>query len=299
MALIRIASAQYPLDAFASLGECRDKLARWVGEAVEAGAQLLVFPEYGAMEYAAAAGDVIAGNLTGSLAAVSDALEGMDAAHIELARTHNVHILAASGPSARAGGRYVNAARLVSPSGKVGVQEKRIMTPFEHGWGVSGGEGLRVFQTALGRIAVAICYDAEFPLQVRALAEAGAQVVLIPSCTEFVSGHARVRTAALARALENTCVTVLSPTVGDAPWSPAVDRNTGAAGIFVPADHSFCDSGVLAEGPLNRPGWVHAEVDLARLSRIAALGEMRNSADWMLQPGAAVLADHVEMVDLT
>ena len=125
-----------------------------------------------------------------------------------------------------------------------------------------------MFETALGRIGVAICYDSEFPLLVRAQAEAGAQILLVPSCTEFRSGYARVRTAAMARALENTCVTVLSPTVGDAPWSPAVDRNAGAAGVYVPADHGFSETGVLAEGTLNQPQWAYAEVDLARLQRV-------------------------------
>lgn len=299
MAKVRIAAAQYLPEALGSLDAYRDKLARWVAEAADAGAQLLAFPEYGAMEYAAAAGASVAGDLAGSLAAVSNALGEMDAAHTDLARRHGVHILAASGPSARGAGRYVNAARLFSPAGKVGVQEKLIMTPFERDWGVSGGEALRVFETALGRIGVAVCYDSEFPLLVRAQAEAGAAIVLVPSCTEFVSGHNRVRTAALARALENTCLTVLSPTVGDAPWSPAIDRNAGAAGVFVPPDHSFSDTGVLAEGPLNRPQWVHAEVDLARLADVKASGEMRNAADWPLQPGAAPLAAHVEVVDLT
>jgi predicted amidohydrolase len=99
--------------------------------------------------------------------------------------------------------------------------------------------------------------------------------------------------------LENTCVTALSPTVGDAPWSPAVDCNTGAAGVFVPADRSFSDSGVLAEGALNRPQWVYAEVDLQRLRDLRSSGEMRNAADWSLQPGAAPLAERVELVDLT
>jgi predicted amidohydrolase len=296
---LRIAAAQYPPEALASLGAYRDKLARWVAEAAGAGAQLLVFPEYGAMEYAAAAGASVAGDLAASLAAVSDALPEMDAAHAELARTYGVHILAASGPSARGPGRYVNAARLFAPSGKTGVQEKLIMTPFERDWGVSGGTGLKVFETALGRIGIAICYDSEFPLLVRAQAEAGAEIVLVPSCTEFVSGYHRVRTAALARALENTCVTVLSPTVGDASWSPAIDRNAGAAGVFVPADHSFSDTGVLAEGALNRPQWVHAEVDLARLAGIKAAGEMRNATDWPLQPGAAPLAQQAEVVALS
>jgi predicted amidohydrolase len=299
MARVRIAAAQYPPEALGSLGAYRDKLERWVSEAAGAGAQLLVFPEYGAMEYAAPAGAAVAGDLAASLAAVSDALPEMDAAHAELARQYAVHILAASGPSARGAGRYVNAARLFAPSGRAGLQEKLIMTPFEHGWGVSGGTGLKVFDTALGRIGIAICYDSEFPLLVRAQAEAGAQIVLVPSCTEFVSGYHRVRTAALARALENTCVTALSPTVGDALWSPAIDRSSGAAGVFVPADHSFSDTGVLAEGLLNQPQWVHAEVDLARLGEIKATGEMRNATDWPLQPGAASLGQHIEVVPLT
>jgi predicted amidohydrolase len=296
--MLRIAAAQYPIERFAGLGDYRDKLARWVAEAAGGGAQLLVFPEYGAMEYAGASGEAIAGDLAASLAAVSDALAEMDAAHAELARQHRVHILAASGPSARPGGRYVNAARLFTPSGRMGVQEKMIMTPFERTWGISPGENLRVFDTVLGRIGVAICYDSEFPLLARAQAEAGARIILVPSCTEFRSGYARVRAAAMARALENTCVTVLSPTVGDAPWSPAVDHNAGAAGVFVPADHSFSETGILAEGVLNQPQWVYAEIDLQRLQRVRETGEMRNSADWSLQPGAAPLVDKVEVVAL-
>lgn len=299
MATIRIAAAQYPIEAFESLGGYQAKIGRWVAEAVASRAQLLVFPEYGAMEYAAASGVAVAGNLQASLAAVSEALAQVDASHADLASQHGVHILAASGPSARAGGRYVNAARLFSPSGKVGVQEKLIMTPFERDWGVSGGERLRVFETALGRVGIAICYDSEFPLLVRAQAEAGADIILIPSCTEFASGYNRVRTAALARALENTCVTVVSPIIGDASWSPAVDRNTGAAGVYVPPDHAFSDTGVVAEGTFNQPQWVYADVALDRLRQIKASGEMRNSTDWSAQPGAAPLARHVEVIALT
>jgi hypothetical protein len=38
---------------------------------------------------------------------------------------------------------------------------------------------------------------------------------------------------------------------------------------------------------------------LARLGEIKATGEMRNSVDWSLQPGAAPLARVTEIVDLT
>jgi predicted amidohydrolase len=299
MALLRIAAAQYPLDALGSLGAYRDKVAGWVGEAAASGAQLLVFPEYGAMEYAAASGPTVASDLKASLAAAADALPEMDAAHSELARRHRVHILAASGPSRRDGGRHVNAARLFAPSGKAGTQEKLIMTPFERDWGVSPGKSLRVFETEFGCIGVAVCYDAEFPLLVRAQAEAGAQILLVPSCTEFASGYHRVCTAARARALENTCVTVLSPTVGDAPWSPATDRNFGAAGIYVPADQGYCVTGVVAEGRANVAQWIYGEVDLERLARLRTTGEMRNATDWHAQPCATPLAGDAELVALT
>lgn len=294
---IRIATAQYPIDKLPDLAALRDKLSRWVAEAAGAGAELLVFPEYGAMELAAIAGDAIAADVPASLKAVSDALPEADAIHVDLARRHGVHILAASGPMWRTD-RYVNATCLITPEGRIGVQEKLIMTPFERDWSIASGNALRVFETALGRIGVAICYDSEFPLLVRAQAEAGAELILVPSCTERVSGAHRVRTAALARALENTCAVVVSPTVGDAAWCATVDYNSGIAGAYMPAEAGLSDTGVLAEGRLNQPGWVFAEIDLAALKALRTRGEMRNAGDWTLQPGASPLAQHVETVKL-
>ena len=287
--VIRVASAQYPIDRLADLAAVQEKIARWVREVAEQGAELIVFPEYGAMEIAGTCGDAIAGNLAASLHAVSEALPAIDAHHAELAGRHGVHILASSGPSRRADGCFANAARLFSPSGRMGVQEKLIMTPFEHRWGISPGRDLNVFETDLGRIGVLICYDSEFPLLARAQAEAGARILLVPSCTERVSGYHRIRAAAMARALEGTMAVLTSPTVGEALWSPAVDRNAGAAGIFVPAEAGLSDTGVLAEGVLNSPQLVFADVDLSALARLKETGEMRNVADWSRQLGAAPL----------
>ena len=47
--------------------------------------------------------------------------------------------------------------------------------------GHRAGRAVRVFDTALGRIGILIGYDAEFPLLARAMAEAGAEVLLVPS----------------------------------------------------------------------------------------------------------------------
>jgi predicted amidohydrolase len=296
--LVRIAAAAYPLDALPTLGAVEDKIARWVAEAAAAGAELLVFPEYGAMELAAPAGEPVCTSLAASLEAVSVALARIDAVHADLAARHRVHILAASGPRRDADGRYRNSARLFAPSGRSGAQDKLIMTPFEHDWGIVPGEHSRVFETTLGGIGIAICYDSEFPLLVRAMVEAGAGIVLIPSCTEFVSGYHRIRSSAMARALEGACASVVSPTVGDSTWCPAVDYNNGAAGIYVPAEAGLSDTGVLTEGALNAPGWVHATVDVAALARLAVSGEMRNRADWCLQPGGTRPLPAAEIVSL-
>ena len=296
---VRIAAAAYPLDALPTLGAIEDKIARWVAEAAGDGAQLLVFPEYGAMELAAPAGEAVVASLDASLEAVSDARERIDAVHADLAERHKVHILGASGPRRGADGRYRNRARSFAPSGKSAAQDKLVMTPFEHDWGITPGETAQVLDTSIGKIGVAICYDSEFPLLVRAMVEAGAEIILVPSCTEFVSGYHRIRTASMARALEGTCVSVVSPTVGDSTWSPAVDYNNGAAGIYVPAEKDLSDTGILAEGTLNAPGWVHATVDLAALARLADTGEMRNRADWRLQPGGALRLPPTQIIDLT
>lgn len=296
--IVRFAAAAYPLDAMPTLGAVEDKIARWVAEAAANGAQILVFPEYGAMELAAPAGETVCADLQASLAAVSDAMPHIDAVHGDLARRYGVHILAGSGPRLAADGRYRNTARLFVPSGDVGAQDKLIRTPFEHDWGLAAGEKAHVFETGLGRIGVAICYDSEFPLLVRSMVEAGAGIILIPACTELVSGFHRVRTAALARALEGACATVLSPTVGTSTWSPAIDYNSGAGGIYVPAEAGVSDTGVIAEGTLNQPGWVYGSVDLAALTRLASSGEMRNRADWPRQPGGALALPKPQIVKL-
>lgn len=295
---LTIAAAQYPIDQPGTLEDWKAKITQWVADGAATGAKLLVFPEYAAIEQAAALGQSVYSDLNKTLSEVAALTSDRIALHAELARKHNVHILVGSGPRRLASGQYVNTAQLVTPNGNVGEQDKIIMTPFEREWGVSGGAPLRVFDTAIGKIGIMICYDSEFPLLSRAMAEAGAEIILVPSCTERVSGFHRVRTGAVARALENTIITVQSPTVGEALWSPAVDTNSGAAGIFVPSEHGVSDNGVVAEGTLDRAQWVSGSVDLARLRTLRSSGEMRNYADWSAQPGAASLVANVETVRL-
>ena len=281
--LVRIAAAAYPFEWFDDFDAYRAKITEWVAEAADC--DLLVFPEYGAMELASLGGRAVASDLEASLHEVARHEPARDALHAELAARHGVHILAASGPHFE-GQRPVNRAVLYGPQGRIGHQDKQIMTRFEReDWNVIGAPGLRVFDTAVGRIGVLICYDAEFPLLGRVLAEAGVQIILVPSCPDTVAGYNRVRIGAMARALESQCVVVQSPTVGNVDWSPAIDENRGAAGVYAPADGFWPESGVIAEGGMDAPGWVKAEVDLDLVAESRRNGRVLPFLHWAESAG--------------
>jgi predicted amidohydrolase len=292
-----VAAAQYPISVLPDWESYAAKITGWLEEAARVGAKLAVFPEYGAMELGSLH-PASMGDLAGSLARVSDLLPRVDALHVELATRLGLHILAASAPCRKADGRFVNRARLFAPSGAMGWQDKLVMTRFEREqWGVSAGTTLRLFDTVLGRIGVAICYDSEFPLIARALVEAGAELLLVPSCTDSEHGYWRVRLGAQARALEGQCYVVQSPTVGDAAWSPAVDVNHGAAGIYAPPDGKFPADGVISSGALDVPQWVVGTVDFAKTARLRVGGAVLNHRDWGEQPGVGPTVP-VELIDL-
>ncbi|MEJ6391936.1 carbon-nitrogen hydrolase family protein [Gymnodinialimonas sp. 2305UL16-5] len=294
---MRIATAAYPLDLLPNWTAYAEKQIAWVREAAGAGADLLVFPEYGKMELVGLAGVQTAGDLEASLHAAADLDEQANHLMADLAQGYGVHILCASGPVFEEGrARPVNRAWLVGPDAEapfVAYQDKQVMTRFEREiWDVVPGDPLQVIETPLGKIGVLICYDAEFPLLGRALIEQGAEILLVPSCTDGLAGYSRVRIGAMARALEGQCVVVQSPTVGEAPWSPAVDENVGAAAIYGPPDLGFPETGVIAAGDLNEPGWILADIDLSDIAQVRLEGSVLNQAHWSESHNRAIQSDH-------
>lgn len=288
-----IAAAAYPLDFHADFASFAAKTTAWVAEAVSHGADLLVFPEYGLMEQCGLGGRAIAADLEASLHEVARARPETDALYAALAAKHGIHILGASGPVFE-GARPVNRASLFGPAGLIGHQDKQMMTRFEREtWDVVAGGPLQLFDTALGKIGVLICYDSEFPLLGQALINAGAEIILVPSCTDSVAGFTRVRVGAMARALEGQCVTVHSPTVGLCNFSPAVDENVGSAAIYGPPDRGFPAAGIFDETPLNQPGWAYATVDLETIQEVRRNGQVLNHAHWGEQADRAALGVNI------
>jgi len=279
-ASVRIAAAQYPIGQPDSLASWQAKVEQWVRDAATQGAQLLVFPEYAAMELSAIDRST-ASDLHASLRAVIALGPSIDAHYADLARRFGVTVLGGTRPHALDDGRVVNRASLYLPDGQSGHQDKIMMTRFEReSWDIKGGTELRVFRTPLGMLGISTCYDVEFPMIARAQAAAGAQVILCPSCTDSLQGYHRVRIGAQARALENQIFVVQAPTVGMAPWSPALDENYGAAGVFVPPDGDSPDDGIVAIGTEGQGAWVMADADLSRVLRWRSAGAVRPFAHW-------------------
>lgn len=252
------------------------KLARWCRAAREQGVELLLLPEYAPCETVFS----VAGGAAAERDAASAAEPALLAALEEAAARHGLWIV--GGTLLRRTGRgIVNAAPIVSPAGLLGWQEKHCRTRFEReAWALAPGGHPSVFDTPLGRIGVAVCYDAEFPPLVRAQVLAGAEVILVPACTDAAHGAARVTLSARARAIENQCIVAVAPTVGAAPWCESLDANTGQAGIYGPADHGFPADGVIAEAESGAPGLVIATIEPAAIAAVRRDGAVTNHADW-------------------
>ena len=286
MNVTKVATAQYPVEELADWAVYTAKLKQWVRAAAKEGARLLIFPEYASMELVSLFDDEIRGDLRGQLEAMQGLHEKFLDLHAELARECEVYILAGSFPVRIPGGAFRNRAYFFSPDGSMDYQDKMMMTRFEaEDWLIEPGDQLRVFPTSMGTVGIAICYDSEFPLLARSQVESGAEILVVPSCTDTVHGYHRVRIGCQARALESQCYVVHSALVGEVDWSAAIDSNVGRAAVYSPVDKGFPEDGVVSIGDWNQPRWVYGEIDLSKLARVRMDGSVLNHRDW---PSSAV-----------
>ena len=124
----------------------------------------------------------------------------------------------------------------------------------EQGYYAAGDRGAPVFDTAVGRIGVAICYDRHYPEYMRHLGESGAELVVIPQAGavgEWPEGlyEAEARVAAF----QNGYFTALCNRVGEE------ERLTFAGESFVVDP----EGSVIARGPTLEEAIVYADVDLS------------------------------------
>ncbi|GHH48385.1 carbon-nitrogen hydrolase family protein [[Pseudomonas] boreopolis] len=283
---MKVAVAKYPVGRPADFAAFADKQAALLAQAAQAGARLAVLPEYLSLELAATFGLPVLADLHASLEATQRLHADYLALFGNLASRLGLHVVAGSFLLAVGEGRYRNRSYWFAPDGRHGWQDKLQLTGFEKKAGViEPGDALKVFEADGVRAGVSICYDSEFPLPVRAQAEAGARLLVVPSCTDTAAGATRVQVGCLARALENRMFVAQSVTAGLAEWSPALDVNTGEAALYAPMD-----VGLPADGVLTRTAgedvWAVAELDFAALEASRARAQVANDRDWpgQLQP---------------
>jgi predicted amidohydrolase len=261
MERIRVASLQYFIRPVQTYEQFQDQVAALVETASDYRCHLLVFPEYFTAQLLTL-GDIkrpISLQIRG-LAQQRDRFVEMMTG---LARRFGIYIVGGSIPVLDDNEIVYNQSYLFGPSGEVGIQRKLHMTRFEtEEWKVAAGSKLRVFETTFGRLAIAICYDVEFPEIARAAARLDAHVLVTPSCTDDRQGFLRVRYCAHARAIENQMYVIHSSTVGSLPQVPAVSLNYGQASILTPSDFAFSRDGILAEGNPNQEMMVIGELNL-------------------------------------
>ncbi|MBN8727960.1 MAG: carbon-nitrogen hydrolase family protein [Xanthomonadales bacterium] len=283
---LKIAVARYSIGEPLAFSDFADRVAGRVAGAAASGAQLLVLPEYLAFESAASLPADARGDLHRSLAGLQPRHGDYLALAAELARRHSVYLLAGTFLLDVGGGRYRNRAYFMAPDGRHGFQDKLTLTGYERDAAViEPGDELKVFEADFGRVGIDICYDIEFPLYARAQVEAGARLLLAPSCTDTEAGATRVRVGCQARALENQVFVACAVTAGEAHWSPVLDFNSGRAAVYTPIDHGFPASGIAVQA--DGGDWAIEELDLELLDAFKQEAQVANVTDWpeQLRPG--------------
>ena len=151
-----------------------ERLARAaIREAVGAGARLVVLPELCTSGYAFASVEEARG-------LAQRPGDGALASWAEEARRGDAVVVGGFCEVGDDGALY-NAAAVVDGSGVRAVYRKAHLWDREQLCFAAGAMPPPVVETAIGRVGIAVCYDASFPELVRGLALRGADVVAVPS----------------------------------------------------------------------------------------------------------------------
>jgi deaminated glutathione amidase len=239
-------------------GANADDAARLIREAKSAGADYVQTPE-----------------MTNILAAKRDQLfativeEEHDpslAAFRELARKETLYVHVGSLAIKLSPERAANRSFLIDPKGEIVTRYDKIhMFDVDIGTGESyresnsyrPGESAVLADLPWGRLGLTVCYDMRFPALYRALAEAGATMLAVPSAFTQPTGEAHWHVLLRARAIENGSF-VLAAAQGGKHES---GRGTYGHSLIVDPWGR-----VLAEGG-DEPGVMMADIDLAEVAK--------------------------------
>lgn len=231
-------------------------------EAIGSGARFLLLPEY-------------AGVLHGSgrvmkETAREEALHPLLSALQALAKESGAWILIGSLTIPVEHGRIANRSILISGAGEIVARYDKIhmfdatlrsgRTIRESSLYQPGHEAV-LAATPWGKLGLSICYDLRFPYLYRALAEAGAVFLAVPSAFTAATGPLHWHALLRARAIENGCYVFAPATCGKHPGEHAT---YGRSLIVDPWGKVLADGGT-------EPGISYVDVDPAETARARSM----------------------------
>jgi len=184
----------------------------------------------------------------------------------ELARKLGIYIHIGSLAIKLTAEKAANRGFLIDPKGEIAARYDKIhMFDVDLGNGesyresrsYSAGETAVISDLPWGRLGLTICYDLRFPALYRALAEAGATMLAIPSAFTQQTGESHWHVLIRARAIENGSFVFAAAQAG----KHENGRETFGHSLIVDPWGR-----ILAEGG-TEPGVVMAEIDLAEVTK--------------------------------
>lgn len=269
---LRACAAQVLLRPMEDIADLREQVTFFVDAADSYHCHFLVMPELFTVQ-------LVAGMREGiepreAIQRLADLTDDYRELLSGLARKRGMFIVGGTHPVRREGELY-NVAHLFTPGGNVETQDKLHITPAERElWGIRPGSGLKVFDTAIGRFSIQVCYDIEFPEVTRLLTFAGAEFIAVPFSTDERHAYLRVRFSAQARAVENSLFLILAGNAGNLP-SRAYLLNYARSAIITPSDFGFPAAAVAAEADPNIETVAIADIDFSSLAQQRDFGSVR------------------------
>ncbi len=162
-------------------------------EAVDKGAELVVFPELWTCGYYLETFDF--------LAAVKENAKILETFQTLAKETHTVIVLPL--PQKKEEELYIGLYVIESDGRILAEYQKSFLWGREQNYFVHGKRSYEPVETSIGKIGTLICYDIEFPEPSRVLALKGAEIIIVPSVWSIPAMN-RWHIQLPARALDNT-----------------------------------------------------------------------------------------------
>ena len=153
-------------------------------------------------------------------------------------------------------GRFANRSFMINPQGDiVGRYDKIHMfdvtvsekETYRESKGYRPGDHATLVETQFGTVGMSICYDIRFAYLYRTLAQAGADILLVPAAFSPVTGAAHWETLLRARAIETGCYVLAAAQTGTFDPDAKRPRTTyGHSMVISPWGDVLADGGTDA-----------------------------------------------------